>query len=927
MSFIGGYQSNVNFNALQLVGDFPIDHALGGYGIATGTDTYTLALNPAINNYRAGLPLEVKFTHPNTGPATLNVDGLGAKVIKKITNGVLADVDAGDLAIYKVYILIYDGAYFQVANLYAGGTVLLPPDATEDLRGIAQIATSAEINAGNNNTKFVTPAKLAAYVANKLSGLWEDKGLINCSTNPLYPAGQVGDAYTVSEAGKIGGVNGLAVGVRAILYCNGDNPGGAQVDVGVNWTIIQPTTEHATEVIIGLARIALQAEVNAGADNSTIVSPLKLKTLLDNRVATELVSGLAELATQAEVNTGLDDSRIVTPLKLKSFITSAIVQANEDTPGIAKIATMPEVNAGIDNNSIVTPAKLAAYVGGKITGLWKDKGLIDCSLNPNYPAALAGDAYTVNVAGKIGGINGQMVSVRDIIYCHADSPSANEAIVGSRWSVIQANLEQATEVVAGYARVALQVEVNAGDNDVAFITPLKLKAFLNSRLATEILSGLAEIATQGEVNGGVDDTRIVTPLKLKGYVNNAIRPANEDSPGIAKIATAPEVYAGVDDSSFVTPAKLANYIASKVTGLWEDKGVIDCSTNPNFPAAQNGDAYTVSVAGKIGGPLGQPVGLRDIIYCRVDSASGNDATVGANWNIIQANLDQATETVAGYARIAQQAEVNTGESNSTIVTPFKLRAYLSDRVASEAVAGLIALANLEEVYSGFEDSKAVTPAKLMALLNATLVYQSNNGSHSIVNIAGVENIASGAFSAILAGSNNKALGAFSVALGQLAEARLYGESAYASGGFKNVSGSAQFSSLRLFNIIPSGVRSYPLTLDGSGLSGTNRWRPANNSIQQFEAQVTIVQNSGASGKAGDCWTGVFEGVVKNTNGSCTWVGGEPTLKNARQDTGFFPSLQFIANGDEVTIAVDGMIERSLHAMVTVNISQTKFSLA
>lgn len=927
MSFIGGYQSNVNFNALQLVGDFPIDHALGGYGVAAGTDTYTLTLNPAIGVYRAGLPLEVKFTRPNTGPATLNVDGLGAKVIKKIVNGVLADVDAGDLAIYKVYILIYDGAYFQVANLYAGGSVLLPPDATEDLRGIAQIATTAEINAGNNNSKFVTPAKLAAYVANKLSGLWEDKGLINCSTNPLYPAGQVGDAYTVSVAGKIGGINGVVVGVRAIIYCNGDNPGGVQVDVGANWTIIQPTTEQATEAIIGLARIALQAEVNTGTDNSTIVSPLKLKTLLDNRFATELISGLAELATQAEVNTGVDDSRIVTPLKLKNFVNATIVQANEDVPGIAKIATTTEVNAGTDNSSIITPAKLAAYVASKVTGLWKDKGLIDCSTNPNYPAAIAGDAYTVSIAGKIGGADGQAVSVRDIIYCHSDSPAGSEAAVGSRWSVIQANLEQATEAVAGYARIAMQAEVNAGDNDQAIVTPLKLRGLLNNRAASEVLSGLAEIATQGEVNTGTDDSRIVTPLKLKNFLAATITTATEGQAGLAQIASSGEVNAGENDTKFVTPAKLAAYVAAKITGLWEDKGVIDCSASPNYPAAQKGDAYTVSVAGKIGGPAGQSVGLRDILYCRADSPSGNDATVGANWNIIQANLDQATETVAGYARIALQGEVNAGESNSTMVTPLKLKSYLDDRQATETILGLIELATQAEVDAGGDDARAVTPAKLRALLNALMRYQPSTGENSIIPKGGIENIANAEFSAVLTGTNNIASGSFSVAMGYLAQAALFGEFAFASGGFKNTVGSAQNSVIRMFNVIPSGALSYPLTLDGAGLSGTNRWRPALNSVQHFTAEVMIVQNSGASGTPGDCWIGSFEGVVKNRGGNCDWVGGEPTLKEVRQDSYFFPSIQFIPNGDEITVAVDGMVERSLHAMVTLSISQTKFSLA
>lgn len=71
-------------------------------------------------------------------------------------------------------------------------------------------------------------------------------------------------------------------------------------------------------------------------------------------------------------------------------------------------------------------------------------------------------------------------------------------------------------------------------------------------------------------------------------------------------------------------------------------GVVDCSTNPNYPAADRGHTYRVSVAGKIGGGSGVNVENGDLLLCLTDStASGNHATVGANWNITQANIDGA----------------------------------------------------------------------------------------------------------------------------------------------------------------------------------------------------------------------------------------------------------------------------------------------
>jgi hypothetical protein len=70
------------------------------------------------------------------------------------------------------------------------------------------------------------------------------------------------------------------------------------------------------------------------------------------------------------------------------------------------------------------------------------------------------------------------------------------------------------------------------------------------------------------------------------------------------------------------------------------RGVLDCSANPNYPAADAGAVYVVSVAGKIGGGSGANVEAGDTLICRVDAtATGDHATVGSNWTIIQKNID------------------------------------------------------------------------------------------------------------------------------------------------------------------------------------------------------------------------------------------------------------------------------------------------
>lgn len=96
------------------------------------------------------------------------------------------------------------------------------------------------------------------------------------------------------------------------------------------------------------------------------------------------------------------------------------------------------------------------------------------------------------------------------------------------------------------------------------------------------------------------------------------------------------------------------------------KGVINASANPNYPSGVTGDTWKISVAGKIGGASGVNVEAGDTIICVTDNAGGNQATVGANWTILQTNIDGAVTT--GGA-IAQGALVIGAGSSSVSTLP------------------------------------------------------------------------------------------------------------------------------------------------------------------------------------------------------------------------------------------------------------------
>jgi hypothetical protein len=100
------------------------------------------------------------------------------------------------------------------------------------------------------------------------------------------------------------------------------------------------------------------------------------------------------------------------------------------------------------------------------------------------------------------------------------------------------------------------------------------------------------------------------------------------------------------DTLIATQKAVKAYVDSAVTGGAADvmifKGLIDCSANPDYPAADAGNLYKVSVAGRIGGGAGPKVEVGDTLYCLADgTAAGTQAAVGASWNISQVNVDGA----------------------------------------------------------------------------------------------------------------------------------------------------------------------------------------------------------------------------------------------------------------------------------------------
>lgn len=96
------------------------------YADATGSvNDFTVSLSPAPTAYTPGMIVNFKSNNATTGAATINVNGLGAKAIKK---QVTTDLASNDILAGQLVSLIYDGSNFQMlggqGNSFQNNTAL-----------------------------------------------------------------------------------------------------------------------------------------------------------------------------------------------------------------------------------------------------------------------------------------------------------------------------------------------------------------------------------------------------------------------------------------------------------------------------------------------------------------------------------------------------------------------------------------------------------------------------------------------------------------------------------------------------------------------------------------------------------------------------------------------------------------------------------
>jgi hypothetical protein len=278
---------------------------------------------------------------------------------------------------------------------------------------------------------------------------------------------------------------------------------------------------------------------------------------------------------------------------------------------------------GIYASDDLIPTQLAVkeYVDS-IAGTGGFQGEIDASDTPLYPAATAGQWWAISDSGFIGGFGGKIVHARDIVFCISDSPGGFQAdvgnsdftvfspdawrYVGTRDATAEANFPDATTGdlyrITGNGKIGGAAGRDVVDGDIVV-------CIATTESGNEADVGFAWVTIPGGSAGGIalddlTDVEIATPahgdvLQYDEYL---------------------ELWKN-------TPLESFNQFM----------GGIDCSADPNFPAATAGEVYYVSAAGKIGSATGKPVNQGDMLFCIIDTASGTWLDVGESWLVISAD--------------------------------------------------------------------------------------------------------------------------------------------------------------------------------------------------------------------------------------------------------------------------------------------------
>lgn len=532
--------------------------------------------------------------------------------------------------------------------------------ATETQLGGAKIATQAEVNAGTNDTRIVTPLKLSTYV---------NEGQVDANKIVLSP--EINGNTTVQEA------------LEDAVYDIDSTDNSVTVSSSPTGLFNVEVTQ-ATETQLGGAEVATQAEVDAGLNDTKIVTPLKLAsyTVGGNIDATHVVLN-PPINGDVNVRQALDnavydiasaDNSVTVSSSPTGLFSLEVTQATETQLGGAEVATQAEVNAGTDDTRFVTPLKLAAFAGGG--GVIASQVPVIPPINgkENVQAVLEDGVYNVESSGGT-------ISVAETAVGQVDIDLPNIGAIGS--------YSYASVTVDAQGRVTVASSSTAPNTNV--VSPI-----INTGTSVEPIIGVLDASTTQAGVVQLNDTLTST---------------------------------AVDQALTAAQGK---FLQDQLNALSISGGLLNAGT---FNPVTSGMVTVTTVGYSAGFTVGANVpapapALTDYIVQITEAATYTPPGGGGPYNLVTGDwllcngsvwiqvavgprLPDASASVKGIVQLATDAETQIGTDGSKVVTP----ASLSSRTSTEDRTGLSEIATQAEVDAGADDARYVTPLKLKTYLS------------------------------------------------------------------------------------------------------------------------------------------------------------------------------------------------------------------
>ncbi len=267
--------------------------------------------------------------------------------------------------------------------------------ATTTAPGVILIASQAEVLAGVDTTKAVTPATLTARLA--------------------YP-----DATTTVK-----GILFLATNAEAQAGTNtakGIVPSSLKYTLDWYWA-----NRLASETATGVLKLSTAAAAAAGTDDTTAMTPLKVKQAIAAATsqipsytgATESASGTVQLATIGQVTQGtLRDGFAVSPYTL------ANLTGNTSRRGIVQAATLAQANLGTDDSLYISAKGFKTFIATTT-----DFGTTKLTKVVGSGAAGSVLSYDANVLATTGGTMTGALTVNSNITATGTITQAGNVVV------------------------------------------------------------------------------------------------------------------------------------------------------------------------------------------------------------------------------------------------------------------------------------------------------------------------------------------------------------------------------------------------------------------------------------------------------------------------------------------------------------------